>query len=188
MPRMTQAESRRRLALIRAHAVLHQATRGKEEDGRIIATEQDYMAVRKLILPVVSQGTGAAVSETIRETVAAVEELAVDHPEGVPASALGRLLELDKSAARRRLLSAMDGGYVRNQEERRGRPGRYILGEAMPEYVEILPLLPDDGGSGIEVVDGLATTTTDEIPGQRPVPRSGGTVATKDWGVETPDQ
>jgi hypothetical protein len=44
------------LSLVRAHAVLHQATRERDDVGRIVATEVDYMAVRGLVLPVVSQG------------------------------------------------------------------------------------------------------------------------------------
>jgi hypothetical protein len=110
------------LSLIRAHAVLHQVNRARDPDGRIVADERDYAAVRDLMLPVVSQGVGATVSPTIRETVAAVTNLQAGHEGGVPSTAVARVLNLDKSAARRRLLAASDAGYVVNLEERYGRP------------------------------------------------------------------
>jgi hypothetical protein len=130
------------LSLVKAHALLHQATRQRDEGGRIIATNADYLAVRDLALDVVSQGVGATVSATIRETVAAVSDLVAVHPGGVPASAVGRKLGLDPSAARRRLLAAGAADYVINQEERPSRPGRYVVGEPLPEDVPILPDLP----------------------------------------------
>ena len=130
------------LALVEAHAVLHQATRDRDERDRIIATWGDYTAVRDLVLEVVSQGVGATVRDTIRETVAAVENLAAEHPDGVTAFAVGKALGLDKSTAYRRLGSAMAAGYVINEEERRGRPGRYKVGEPMPDGVVVLPDQP----------------------------------------------
>jgi hypothetical protein len=143
--------------LVKAHAVLHQATSKRDAGGRIVATEADYMAVRELVLDVVSQGVGATVSPTIRETVAAVADLAEQHPGGVPAAAIGRKLGLDPSAARRRLIAASAGAYVINHEERPRRPGRFVVGEPLPDDLEILPELhtssdspaivptPDDG-------------------------------------------
>ncbi len=133
------------LSLIKAHAVLHQATRERDVRGRIIATPEDYAAVRSLVVDVVAEGVEATVSDTTRETVAAVEALAGQHPDGVvPAAAVAKKLGLDRSAARRRLIAAADRGYVVNDEERRGRPGRYRVGdEPPPDELVILPVLPD---------------------------------------------
>jgi hypothetical protein len=127
------------LSMIKAHAVLHQATRERDDSGRIVATSADYQAVRELLIDVVSQGVGATVSETNRETVGVVGGMVALHPDGVPAAAIGRVLGLDRSSARRRLLAAVDAGYVVNEEERRGRMGRYVLGEPMPDDLVILP-------------------------------------------------
>ena len=38
------------LSLIEAHALLHQASRDRDETGRIVATLDDYAAVRELVL------------------------------------------------------------------------------------------------------------------------------------------
>lgn len=127
------------LALIRAHAVLHQLSRDEDDNGRIIATVEDYRAVRSLIHGVLSEGLGSAVSDTIRETVAAVEKLAPAHPDGVVATAVAERLGIDKSAASRRLRVAADHGYVHNNEERKGRPGRWVVGEPLPDSVVVLP-------------------------------------------------
>lgn len=112
------------LALIRAHAVLHQANRDRDDTGRIIATLDDYAVVRELVADVIAEGVGQTVSEPVRETVAAVGALA--SAEGVMALAIAAKLRLDKSTVSRRLRVAADGGYIRNLEDKRGKPGRWI--------------------------------------------------------------
>src|ERR687889_937052 len=57
------------LNLIRAHAVLHQATRERDAEGRIVASFADYTTVRELVAELVSAGAEAAVPKTVRETV-----------------------------------------------------------------------------------------------------------------------
>ncbi len=49
------------LNLIRAHAIIHQATRERDEEGRIIATVGDYAKVRELVADLVSAGIEATV-------------------------------------------------------------------------------------------------------------------------------
>ena len=70
------------LALIRAHAILHQATRARDAHGRIIATLADYAAVFALVIDTLSEGVQATVSPAIRETVAAVA--ALEQETGLP--------------------------------------------------------------------------------------------------------
>lgn len=125
------------LALIRSHAVLHQLTRGRDSEGRIVATLADYEAVRELVADVIAAGVDATVPNSVRETVAAVANLATD--QGVMASAVAHKLALDKSNAIRRLRMAADGGYVRNLEDRRGKPGRWVIGDPLPEDADLLP-------------------------------------------------
>jgi len=48
-------------------------------------------------------------------------------------------LGLDRSTAQRRLHGARERGYITNQEERRYRPARYVIGDAMPEELDLLP-------------------------------------------------
>lgn len=125
------------LALIRAHAILHQQTRDRDATGRIIATLLDYDVVRDLIADVIAEGVGATVSPVVRETVEAVKALAGDG--GVMARAVAGKLDVDKSTASRRLRQAADGGYIRNLEDKRGKPGRWVEGDPMPEEADLLP-------------------------------------------------
>src|SRR5215211_4086403 len=66
------------LQLIKSHAVLHQATREKDERGRIIAEIADYSVVYDLVADLVAEGVDSAVNETVRETVEAVAKLVKD--------------------------------------------------------------------------------------------------------------
>jgi hypothetical protein len=127
------------LALIRAHAILHQATRERDGEGRILATLEDYAVVRTLVLDVIAEGIDATVAPIVRETVAAVQTLLADgHPEA-SLRQIAHALGLDKSAAARRIAAAVQLGYLRNLEDRKGRPARLILGEPSPESVSVLP-------------------------------------------------
>jgi hypothetical protein len=169
------------LALIRAHAVLHQLSRDTDDKGRIVATVDDYRAVRGLVADVLAEGVGSTVSETIRETVKAVEKLAPRHKDGVPAAAVAEILKLDKSAARRRLLQANDRDYVHNEEDRKGRPGRWVIGEPLPESVE---LLPDPDKLAVPPHHPTTPPPTAETVTPQGNPAGGGTVAGGQEGVE----
>ncbi|MGH2924458.1 MAG: hypothetical protein ACRDK1_00640 [Solirubrobacterales bacterium] len=127
------------LGLIRAHALLHRATRPRDEADHTVATIEDYAMVRELVVDLVSEGVGRAVSAKTRETVEAVVKLSPGHPEGVRLAILASKLGLDKSTVSRRASVAREGGYLVNLEDRQGRPARYRLGEPLPEELEILP-------------------------------------------------
>jgi hypothetical protein len=75
--------------------------------------------------------------ETVRQTVEAVA--AISTLEGVQLRPLADKLQLDKSNASRRLRQAADGGYVRNLEDKRGKPGRWVIGDPLPEAADLLP-------------------------------------------------
>lgn len=133
------------LALIRAHAMLHQFNRELDRTGQVVATIEDYDAVRRVIADVVSEGVEALVPPLVRETVEAVEALggvvvAQEQPgDGVTAMQVARHLEIEKMGGGRRLRRASDGGYVRNLETRRFRPGRWVVGEPLPGERDVLP-------------------------------------------------
>jgi hypothetical protein len=163
------------LALIRAHAVLHQVSRKRDEAGRIIADLDDYAEVHRIIADVIAEAVAATVSPTMRETVLAVELLTqgatAPQPGGAMAQHVAKELRLDKSAARRRLLAASSAGYVTNAEEKRGKPGRWLPGDPLPEAVVVLPPCHQ-----------LATVLEGQPAGQPPDTGSGGTVAGESAG------
>jgi hypothetical protein len=131
------------LGLIRAHALLHRATRERDERGRIIASLGDYEAVREIVAPLVADAAEASVTDTLRQTVEAVERLLPGSPEGVTVAVLAKALDVDKSSASRRAARARDRGFLVNEEERPGRPARLKLGEPLPEDTGILPTTTD---------------------------------------------
>jgi hypothetical protein len=139
------------LNLTRAHALLHQASRERDAEGRIVATiEQDYAAVRELVADLVSEGIEATVPATVRETVEAVRRLREDsNGEPVTVAELARELKLDRSAVSRRVRNAKDRGYLRDLEENLRKPSRLVLGDDLPDDLQILPS-PEDVRAGMQ--------------------------------------
>jgi hypothetical protein len=127
------------LSLVEAHALLHQATRERRPNGAIVAMIEDYAAIRAIVGDLIADGVGATVSQATRETVAAVADLVASNAAGVSVTALGTKLGLDKSAASRRVDVASRAGYLRNDEDRRGRPARLVLGDPLPVEMDVLP-------------------------------------------------
>jgi hypothetical protein len=124
------------LTLIRAHAILHQASRPKTHDGSIIATIEDYRVVRELVADLVAEGVEASVPESVRETVKAVEDLAGN---GVSIGDLAKRFCLDKSTISRRVRAALDRGFLKNLEDKKGRPARLVVSDPLPDDRVILP-------------------------------------------------
>lgn len=130
------------LNLIRAHALLHQASRERDAAGRVVATLDDYRVVRDLVADLVADNAGSTVSPATRATVGTVAQLA-GGADTVTVTAVAQHLRLDQSAAWRRVRVALDRGHLRNLEERPRRPARLVLGDPLPEDVPILP--PPEG-------------------------------------------
>ncbi len=128
------------LGLVRAHALLHRATRDVNENGWIVATVEDYAAVRELVNDLISEGISATVRTTTRETVEAVAALG---GENVTTAQLARRLKLDVSAVGRRVNVAIAAGYLRNDEDKRNKPRRLATADPLPDDEELLPTLDD---------------------------------------------
>ena len=127
------------LSLIKANAILHQASRERDPEGRITATLEDYAVVRDLVASLVSEGVEATVPAAIRETVGKLALLYSDDSESVTIVKLAEELKLDKSSTWRRVKAAIDRGYLKNLEDRKGRPAKLALGDPLPDDVEVLP-------------------------------------------------
>jgi hypothetical protein len=110
------------LTLIRAHALLHRATRQTDGQGRVVATLDDYAAVRALVIDLLNEGVEVTVPDPVKTTVAAVKTLTASHQPPTSVSAIARYLKVDRSTASRRVSVALEGGYLRNLEDVKGRP------------------------------------------------------------------
>lgn len=131
------------LALVRAHATLHQATRDRDAEGRIIATLTDYAVVRDLVADLMAQGVEASVSATVRETVEAVKRLTEAPGSLATVKQVAKELGIDSPPALRRVRMAIEKGYLKNEETRKGRPAQLVLGDPLPDDMAILPKMDD---------------------------------------------
>src|SRR5262249_47664582 len=114
---------------IKAHALLHRQHRERDDAGQIVADiEHDYAAVRTLMNDLLAESSGVSIKPAMVETIKAVTlaTIQMKSDEGATAQAVSKILKLDKSAARRRLLAAVNEGFVRNLETHKGQPGRYL--------------------------------------------------------------
>ena len=133
------------LTLIRAHALLHQASRRKDAEGRLLAEVADYAAVRELVADLVAEGAEATIKPEVKETIRAVQDLLAhgleeeDDDNFVKQADLKKALKLDKSVVSRRVAAALDAGLLRNLEDRKGRPAKLVLGDPLPDEIELLP-------------------------------------------------
>jgi hypothetical protein len=110
-------------SLIRAHAMLHQLSRETDDRGRVVATIGDYARVHDLAAGIVADAAGATVPATVRETVEVVadrqhraEAVPGGTFAGVKVAAIAAALNIERSAAQRRIQTARDRGYLDNLE------------------------------------------------------------------------
>ena len=148
------------LALVRAHALLHRATR-EIVDHRVVATLHDYEAVRDLVADIISGTLGQSVSPATREVVKAVTDITGAGAEHATYAQLAERLEIDKSSVSRRARVGVAGGYLHNEEDRNGKPARIVLGEPLPDDVLVLPTVD-------QVADRCTVAVDSEPP---PTPR-----------------
>ena len=115
------------LCAIKAHALMHREHRERNERGAIVANiDRDYVVVRRLMAEILATSAEVKLREQILETIVVVrEEQPTDDTKGVSVREVAKHLKLDRTAAWRRLRSALDSGFITNIESRRGRPGQY---------------------------------------------------------------
>jgi hypothetical protein len=131
------------LGLVRAHAVLHQATRARDKAGRIVATEPDYATVRELVADLLAEGADAGVSSAMRETVEAARALLAKDAAHVKPKDLIDRLGVGQSAAYDRIRRALRAGYLVNEAPRNERGMSLVLGAALPGDEDFLPSIDD---------------------------------------------
>ncbi len=127
------------LTLIQAHALLHQRQRGRDGQGRIMADGRDYAGAYMLAAPVFGAIAAEGVTPAVRETVEAVKTLTTGGVETVSLPRLAGYLKLDKSATSRRVGRCLSGGWLVNDETRKGRPAALRAGDPLPDDVPALP-------------------------------------------------
>jgi hypothetical protein len=127
------------LSLVKAHAALHFHSRQRDEQGRVIATHEDYQTVYDLVADLVAYGTGHKVSETLRETLGAVEALVGESHDhiGVSIQEIAAYLRLHKGTASRRVKKALHAGYLENKAKTP--VYKLVLADSLPDNQMVLP-------------------------------------------------
>jgi hypothetical protein len=129
------------LSLIKAHALLHSATRGRNEDGAVIANVDDYAAVRDLVNDPISQGLQVAVADTIRAVVEGVISLRKGPYQSVSQTELADFLKRDQSVISRSVKQAIASGYLTDSNPGQGRVSQLVLGDRKLPARSALPEL-----------------------------------------------
>jgi hypothetical protein len=133
------------MSLVQAHALLHQASRERDSEGRIIAIlEEDYGTVRDLVKQFIAEGVEQSVPKTTRETVDAVSKAIRGKlnvaPGGATIREIAETLGIDRSAAQRRVREGIARGFLTTPEEtKQGKITRIALGDELPEDATLLP-------------------------------------------------
>lgn len=127
------------LALIKAHALLHQRQRSIDDVGRIIAEPRDYAAIYEIASPVFSAIAADGVTTQTRETVQAVRALTVKQGSTTSVQAVADYLKVDKSTASRRISRACGGEWLINDEEKLGHRLQLRVGNPLPEDRAAIP-------------------------------------------------
>jgi len=78
---------------------------------------------------IVAEASGTKISQTMQDTLSAVEKATKNLPEdpGATSDKVGKLMKLDQSTAWRHLRSACTKGLIVNLETRKGQRGRYRI-------------------------------------------------------------
>lgn len=134
------------LNLIRAHAILHQAARDRDDRGRVVATIEDYRAVHEVVHQLFLEASDAGVPASVRETVEALHTCGpavYEDGDGVSVAHVACKLQRERSTVSRRLSRAVDLGYVVEVSDNKpGRRKRWILGDRGLESAKSEGLLP----------------------------------------------
>jgi hypothetical protein len=120
------------LSLIQAHAILHQSRRHHDDDGTIMAGFDDYTVVYELVADIIGEGVEATVPESVQKVVVAITELIALHDAPPNKKAVAHHLEWDKVTTGRWIDKAIALGYLKNREERRGKPAQLVLDDPLP--------------------------------------------------------
>jgi hypothetical protein len=131
---------------VKTVAILHQAQRQRDEQGRVVATVADYAIAYPIFSKVMAEVSGKAVTNNVRAVVKLITERAkapVTKPTGmrfqrdevaghaaevtISSEQIGTETGIGKWAAYRAILSAIDLGFLANNETRERKPFRLVL-------------------------------------------------------------
>jgi hypothetical protein len=157
-------------SFIKASALLHQAQRKTDAQGRIVAEISDYAIAYPIFSKVMAESSGRAVSDNVRAVVKLITEragAASAKPTGmrfqrvevaghaaevtISSSEIGTALGIGRWSSHRALHTAIELGFLTNNETRPKKPFRLVLKRGIDEAdASLLPdpktITPDSEG------------------------------------------
>jgi hypothetical protein len=134
------------LEFVKAHALLHAASREVDAEGRVIATLEDYEAVHDLLAMVLAEGQQETLDPGVNEVVAAVSatSLLPVGRSGVSQQIIVQHLEekgtpVNKSTVSRRTAKALKQGYLVANPTAPGQPQQLKIGTPRGKPSAVLP-------------------------------------------------
>lgn len=117
------------LSLVRAVALLHQYQRGRDAQGRLVASEIDYEIVRNLFLEPLSRSLGRSMTSGGLQIFQALQSFARPFTIQDAATAAGCVY----NTARGRIFELQNAGQIEVFEQGGGsRPTKYVIAQAPP--------------------------------------------------------
>lgn len=150
------------VCLIRAHAILHQVSRAKDEAGRIIADLSDYAVVRELVSSIVAESVDESASKATRETVEIVRELLTEEETGhTTVKKVAQRLKVGRSATYDRIKRALAGGWLVDVSLKDEKGLKLTLGTDLPDSADGFLPSPEKLSGGVQ---------TGHLDDENPVP------------------
>ncbi len=132
------------LALIKAHALIHQANRVCDSAGRIIANWDDYKAVAPKLDRVFARAAQSDVNPRTVATYHVVRELAqADDGRPISITEISRHMDVSLSTASRNVSEACELGYLENLSPSSGYEGQVVIARPLPIEEAYLPTIED---------------------------------------------
>ncbi|HZA23667.1 MAG TPA: helix-turn-helix domain-containing protein, partial [Dehalococcoidia bacterium] len=120
------------LAVVQVMALLHQCQRGRDSQGRIVASLDDCAQARWLLEEVFDVTVSEGLTPAVRQTVETVSRLSGSgHP--VTEQQLSVELGMSKSAVSYRVKRALQGGWLVNLNNQRGAAAQLLPDAPIPD-------------------------------------------------------
>jgi hypothetical protein len=124
--------------LIASHAMLRQTGRARDPNGNIVATVEDYAAVRDLVADIVAEGVGASVQKQVRDVVAAMPALG-GSTRTIMAKEIADHLGWHKTTVEPYIEQAIENGWLKDLRKNLGAPRELMMGAPLTAEREVLP-------------------------------------------------
>ena len=126
------------LSVVMTFAFLAQQQRSRASDGAVAASLEDYAHAREHLAPIFDSVQADGLTPAVRATVEAVQD-----GETVSAAELEKRLDLAKSTISDRVRGALKGGWLVNEETKKGFPYQLRRGVPLPEALSALPTVEE---------------------------------------------